>query len=704
MSKKHHKSVSPSGRPPVTASVRPTSYVLTRPEKLCLLALVLVAFGLRFFMLGRSALWQDEMILASIYSSPDESVLGTFLRHWDLLISYGAMPLAGTLQNLFIKILLGLGFVDPTKSSVLMRLPMVMAGSLAVPGVFLAARAVLDRSAAWCAALLMAGMFYPIYYSREAYCYAYILFFSSWALYGWLRLFQQGERRYFFFTVLCFYGLALSHMGAVVSVASAAFVAGLFWLFAFVKKQPHEIRKQYGVAALAPGLAFALVLPYLIHFALHNKAHIGTGQGGSLLLIWNDALNKMFLGERLLPVVLAWALWFTGLGSLFMRRTPTRDAGLLVGIAVTVGFILLGFATLKTQYISARYFAPLTALCYVVFGQGLWFVATLILKRIPRIPDRIRPLFAPSIALLCLIPQLTYYLPMYWPLEHRSDDFASVAQWLNEHLPPGNPYLLESAYQYRFIGGFHPTPGLIPLAPYVHGGEAGELRRLQEQQKELSERFPRSVFISLGHPGWDTPGVPWAWPKTHYRNHVRIGNEKLRPLIESGINPGAPYQKLHDWEYRMDLYYNTWTDRVEIARQNGVGVLFDYPRWSIQGQPVSGRETIYFRVSTDPRPTIGLHNVSGQARAGTLALRMALLGNASTVASYRLSLDDEVLEVKQQPVGQMVDHSIPIPSLSTGQHELKIELAAPSSGVQAVAIWDIQWVPDSAQETAQPPS
>ncbi len=678
----------------------PSSGNGSRRERFALLFLTAVALVLRLVWLGRASLWQDEMIFVSILAAPDAGPVEAFSRYWTHLISMGQMPLAGAVQNIYIALLEEIGFTDVINRPGIMRFPMAVIGALAVPGIYGAARRALHPGAAWVAAVFMAVFFFPVYYSREAYCYAYVLFFAAWGWYAWLRLYTGGGRRYFLLTVVCFAGMALSHLGAVVAVAGWAAAAGALWLAGLFMKAEPGVRRARFVSALASGCAFLLVSPYLIHFMLNNEAHIGAGGEYALVWILNDALNKMFLGEYPPFAVLAWVLFLTGLtGLLVESRSASDTRGILIGGSAVVSLVLLAIATMNTQYLSARYFSPLIVVFYLIIAQGIWYGGGLLVRMFARFITLNRVAAVSVLAGLCVGPHILVYLPMYWSLEHKDENYAGVAAWLNEHVEPGTPYLVESAFQYRFIGGYHPVPGLVPIAPYVH--KSGEREPLQKRQMDFIRRFPETVFVALGHTGWDTPGELWTWPPSHFRNHVIIDNEPLRRLIELGIHPSEPYKDLSDTSYRMDIYYNTREDLRRKALETGYDVLFSFDGWHIQQQAVSPRETLYYRAMPGAESVFQIENPHPHPVSGRLALMAAWMGAADRQADVHVVMDGVVQYSGTHPAGRLIETVIPLDDLSPGVTDVRLRLPDHRRHVQGIVLWDIQWIPEGRAEYPQ---
>lgn len=668
---------------------------LSRNEWLGLAGVTLAAFVLRAIMLGRAALWIDEMCFIIYLVSPDTNPLEAFLRHWQSITFIGHMPLPGTLQNAYYGLLGLIGVTDVPHSPLLNRLPMLVAGTLAVPGIFFAARTLFRRGvASWSVALLMACFFYPVYYSREAYCYAYVLLFGAWGLAAWVRLFSRGGRGDFLAAFLAFAGMALSHLGAVVAVAVAAAVAGVLWLVALVRQAPRDVVFSRLLGWLAPLLAFMVAAPFFAKFMLCNTAHIGTGHAPSIWIVWSDGVSKMFLGERPFAAVLAWVVLGAGIACLaFIGRRERTSAASLVAATLVMGVCVLGVATTRTQYISARYFTPLAPLMYVAFGAGLSAIAHVVVLVVPQ-KSRLRSSDGATIGLTtcCILPQIFYFLPMYWVLHDRQEPFQRAAAWMNANLRRGTPYVLEYAYQYRWLGQFYPTPDLVPLAPFIQEGQK-ERDTLLKKQSELCDQIPEAAYVQLCGTNGTEADPPWNWPATKFRNRMCIGNPELRRLIRSGIFPGVPFEYVEDWDYDINIFFNRRSDLIQLARQDSGGVLVDFSEWLIQGQQVSPQEIQYFRLPQNARRTFTIESVNDGDVSGTLDIEFVIVGPLDETSDVTLTYEDLESRIAGAQHGKLLALKLEVGKLRPGGSEASFMLPSAVGAPRTVAVRGAHWTP-----------
>lgn len=152
-----------------------------------LLAIVLVAAGLRLVNLNGRPLWYDEAF-AVLYA---EKPLGAIL--------YGTItPVDGAAADvhpLLYYFLLHFWMAVMGQSPFAVRLPSVLLGVATIPLVYLVARELFDKRAGWWAAGLTAVAPFHIHYSQQARMYSLLCFLSLAAVYGFVRGWRPGGWR-----------------------------------------------------------------------------------------------------------------------------------------------------------------------------------------------------------------------------------------------------------------------------------------------------------------------------------------------------------------------------------------------------------------------------------------------------------------------------------------------------------------------------
>ena len=687
--RKRDRAAQPASQPTPTL---PSPASLSRRSKWALGALLLTALLLRLLHLGRAELWQDEtgfVRMALTHYTP----IDIFRASWDFILTIGQLPLAFMIFNAVYHILGWFGLEVSVSTPFWARLPAVLWGVATVWGVFLLTRRVLGESAAWSAAVMVTFFFFPVYYAREAYVYAQIMCLTPFALLLLHRVIFTGARDVWtcIGLVACLLGLLYAHMGALLIVLAMGAFVFCWWVWLMLRRANAARRRTLLIGGVLCGVGLVLASPHLLRFLLLNEAH-QAGAPYSLWIILNDGVNKLFLGERLWAATLAWGLFIAGCVGLAVPG-PRRDERIMLGSVTLIGLLFIAVATQRSQYLSARYFAPVVPLVYIVFAAGLWWLA----ERVARMVRR--PPIAPRLLILLVaIPlgvHLLVYIPALMSLRYKSVPFGLIADWINEHLEEGTPYVMESAYEIRWVGDAFPTPGRLPVSPYVHMGGPEELARLHTAQQDFMLRFPEAAFIQSAHHNWDTPEGVWTWPHEYFHRRHRIqATDPLRQLISQGIYPGLPYELIDDLSYRIDIYYSLWEDRVAAVRDTRAPVLFSFPGWSISGHRQSPLQVLYFRVQGGTQGRFLLHHVGAQPITGRLQLQGAISGSANQRAqlTIRSPAQEEPLVANHRP-GEIIQRDVALRDLPPGEHAIRWRIDGLSGNDVGFIVLDVRWLP-----------
>lgn len=626
------------------------------------LLILLLALVARLWALGRAGLWQDEMGFM-VLVRPDLTLGQLMQAARDYILSVGQMPFAFLLQHVYVNVL-GAWIPEVERSAFWMRLPAVIWGVVAVAGVYRLVGAAADEKRARAAALLFALMFFPVYYSREVYCYAAILAASAWMTACALRHLSPPAHPWKSALASALWALVLvfSHLNGALYFACLAAVVGVFWLLSLVKRRgaaPFSNRKLAALLALWTGVLL-LVMPYLLRFLFENKAHTGGHASSSLWLILQDPVAKMFLGERLPLLVLSWALFAFGVRRAF-RQGP---AALLLAATGLAAWLAIGLMTARSQYLSVRYFSPLAPVFCWFLVEGLAGISDWLGARVKR-PDG--P-WLPGLAALVVAGHVGFFLLPMYGLRDKDLGFARIAEWLNAHLPPGTPFLMESAYELRWVSGYHPTPGLIGAAPYVHGGGPGEMERLHQKQRAFMERFPEAPFVQSAHHNVDGPGGIWTFPHTFHGNHDRLANEPLRNLVRRGIFIGMPFEHIADHSYATEIYYSGPADMDRWTLGQGRAARAEFPGWAV-GQVAQGE---YRRMLPAGQGSLRVVRVVPEPVRVSLDLRAALDADPGRTYSVVLSQQGRELYRASQLAGQWWTLHVPVLELAQPATELEL--------------------------------
>jgi hypothetical protein len=309
----------------------------------------------RALYLGRTALWGDEILFVNLMATVRNSPWTAFTNYWEICVAMGQLPLAGVLMNLYMHA--ASAFVSNVLYDVAaLRLPGVVAGAGAVVGIHVLGRRWVRREVNWAATAMAAVFFFPVYYSREVYCYPWVMLFAAFAyLYFHKGLFDaRADWRTHAALFAWASGLGLTHFGCSVALAAMGVAASLRWLRT-VKDAGHPRRARNAARTmLACGLAGATVAPYWVHILRGGNPHVASTAPYSLGYILNDGATKFFLGDRFVPAVLAWIALGLGLAALWRRARHPVGSRMAAGLFVATG---MGLAILSknSTYVSSLF-------------------------------------------------------------------------------------------------------------------------------------------------------------------------------------------------------------------------------------------------------------------------------------------------------------------------------------------------------------
>jgi 4-amino-4-deoxy-L-arabinose transferase-like glycosyltransferase len=211
-----------------------------------LVLLTLVALGLRLNCLDCYGLWYDEVASVEIARRGPWAILTD--RFGGMLVQTPLHYLTVWLTSLPI---------DPASSTVLVRLPSVMAGTLLVPVTFALGRLMFGSGAGLVAALLVAISPVAIGYSQDVRPYALLILFAALAVLLLLLAERYGgRRRWWAFTAALVAAIYASYFGLTlflpVLLPYVAWVLARLW---------RERRDDLRTALFAPGVAALASIP-----------------------------------------------------------------------------------------------------------------------------------------------------------------------------------------------------------------------------------------------------------------------------------------------------------------------------------------------------------------------------------------------------------------------------------------------------------
>ncbi len=404
------------------------------------LVVLLLGAGLRVHALGQDALWYDEagQITAAMQPTLIDMLRAVHRHAMAMPLDYLVTRVAATLTP------------DLVNAELLLRVPALLWGTLALATGWALARRIVGRRAALLALVLLSLWAQHVYYSQELRFYAALTFFSLLAATALLSALRQPTARrrwllagtalvvgsYFHAYVL----LALVVAGAALLVAPPAGAA----------RRPTWLG--LGATALAAGLLFAPGFWYFSHgqqFGYDLWQYGGSldrvvGQGlGWLAIGFSDSTPIFGLWEGLLIAGLV-----LGLSACLLAPRRQRRLLALAGAAVAQIALILAADAVKSYWFLGRQLLAVAPLGFMVAGHGFTAAADGLARVLGR--PALRAMLPAAVALALVIgalPNLNWY---YTFPRTTSDEIATI---LTERHQPGEPVYILSPFEsdvYRF--------------------------------------------------------------------------------------------------------------------------------------------------------------------------------------------------------------------------------------------------------------
>ena len=478
-----------------------------------LLAVVVLALGLRLVNLAGRPLWYDEAFAVLYAEKPFETMLyGTVAQ------VEGA---AADVHPLFFYSLLHLWMSLVGQSPAAVRALSVLIGTGTVGVVYLLARRLYDRRIGLAAAALAAVAPFAVYYSQEARMYALLALVATAAAYFLVRAWTGGRWYEWAAFGLCGAMTLYAHNLGFAFIASLDLWLAWRWLrgggdrlrpltciiwshllmlalfapwLAIVPSQFGKIQQAYWVQQ--PGLLEAIQTAVIFHFGYDNQA----------LPAW------------LTPVALLFSLLILAAVALeLVRHRRHLSPHLLPALLAFVPPVLLGSLSLIRPVYIVRALLP-SALAYYVLVAG-----TLGARTVPR---AIRWGLLLAAAVVTLFSLANHYTYEQFP----RTPFDRLAAFLHEHHEPGDAIVhsnkltfLPTHYYDRtlpqaFVGDepgspsdtlAYPTQQALGLfaAPGIEAAAAGSRRVLWVVFRREIDEYVQAGFSE--HP-------QLAWLREHY--------------------------------------------------------------------------------------------------------------------------------------------------------------------------------------------
>ena len=326
----------------------------SRAEIALLVAILLLAAGARFYLLGGQSLWYDESDRAWIASLPAEQIFPTMAEEG---LHY--LPLYFFIQK---------PFVEPF-SETLVRFPSAWFGILAVALAAQVGRLLWGNKAGLTSALLLALNTFHVWYSRDASFYAVVSVSSLGSLYCFLRLLREQRR-----SPRLWVGLAaFTSLGICTHYFAFALPVVQFVYLALTLRRNHSMLRGW---ALSQALAFLPLLPWYAFVIRRGVFYYGTAALAApepldvIFMLWNYSIG--YAGDTNLLIVLSLAAFWSPLALGVARAVRRKRSGgylLLLWFALPV-VLAFGMAFRVPMFVD-RYLMPVFPAFLLLVAGGV---------------------------------------------------------------------------------------------------------------------------------------------------------------------------------------------------------------------------------------------------------------------------------------------------------------------------------------------
>ncbi|MDP2661163.1 MAG: glycosyltransferase family 39 protein [Dehalococcoidia bacterium] len=508
----------------------------SRNERVGVLLLVLVGFGLRAFRLDVQSIWYDEGFSINLARHGVATIVGLAVDdiHPPLhaLLLHFWMLLAGDAEysTRFLSLFFGVATI-----AVIFQLGRLLSSGRG---------AVLSLMVAVLAPFL-------VYYSQETRPYSAGLFFLVLAVFACLK-WVRGSRSQAW--LVCYIAATVA---AVYTHYYAWLIVAVLNLFVVLRVWPPGRRaigelRSWLVAQVFVGVAFLpwagtllqkystystpLPAPDLGNVLYQILASFGLGYTAGQAGV--DPAQKDLSPDHWIVLALALALLAVAICGLLRRKLPTSpEKGVLgrafLSLYLAVPIVLIILLSWGQRYLEPRYFIFAAPAYYLLMGRGM-----------DSLFGRRSILGAMALFLVLGASSLSlhnyYFDSTYW-----RDDVRGTAQFIQSHLGDNDAIILDAYYlRHTFMYYYHGNAPVVDLPAQMPADWDQDLLALQE----LARRYDR-VWVVLWQDyftdpqrrvqGWlDKEGI--RFQHKGFRGLINVLGYLTHPPIVEGTPPGQP--------------------------------------------------------------------------------------------------------------------------------------------------------------------
>jgi 4-amino-4-deoxy-L-arabinose transferase-like glycosyltransferase len=419
-------------------------------------AILLVAAGVRFYLLGDQSLWYDESDRVFIASLAPEEIFPAMAEEG---LHY--LPLYFFIQK---------PFVHPF-SEMMVRFPSAWFGILAVALAAQVGRVIWGNRAGLISALLLSLNTFHVWYSRDASFYAVVSVSSLGSLYCFLRLLRERRPSLWLglgaFTSL---GICTHYFAFAMPVVQLCYIVlGL--------RRNHRLLRGW---ALSQALAFLPLVPWYAFVIRRGVFYYGTAGVAApvpldiMYTLWNYSIGYAGGLDLLiaLSLVAFWSAFLLGIG-LAARRE--RSVGRLLTLWLALPVVLaFGMAFRVPMYVD-RYLMPAFPAFLLLVAGGVTTVGR-----------RARGVLLAAL----VVASAAATLRLYHDPAYAKEDWRGVARHIEANEKPGD-LIMPLRYQSLtpLVGQYY--RGRLPLRPVLVQG--------QERDPEQISAGYRRVWLIVPH-------------------------------------------------------------------------------------------------------------------------------------------------------------------------------------------------------------
>jgi 4-amino-4-deoxy-L-arabinose transferase-like glycosyltransferase len=456
------------------------------------IAITLLALGLRLFCLDCWGLWYDEVLAIEVAQGGPQAIFSN---------RFGWL---GNQTPAYYLVLWVLTLVtDPAQTPAFVRLPSVIVGTLAVPVLYLLGRDTLGRSAGLLAATLLALSLPALNYSQDARQYSAMLFLTLVAFYALIRIRLGGWGKWWaIFAAATVASMAYNYLTVVLVLPSLALLA------AWVLLRRWQAMAQAGFSWMPPLVAAAIIGTTAAYsgFEILSHAVRPSNPGGAAFgdpLYVTFATLQWFLRTGvpdgvhiqivvyLLPVGLLGLV--SGLRAGGVARSVVSYSLLLLLVSLAEVVVLI-----STRMVLPRYLFFLLPFVLLLVAHGAVTLASLIssvpARSWPNVSSAATGVVSVMLIAVFAIGAVNYYNRNTFSQENQRPEFKGTASYLRDVARPGDVILVASYGAHGFTvldyywKGQPPAPLYDALDPRLY-----------------SLPSPRHMFVVMNSWGWTMP-------------------------------------------------------------------------------------------------------------------------------------------------------------------------------------------------------